>query len=850
MEFSQRKTIKSAKVLEYYLLNVEFIELPLNLLKIPLIMWFAIIFLIILSSFTYSPKVENVEGVSFELAQLRKSAIDSVVYKLDIDLRPGQTSDVMIAFDLDKAKLGEELHIDFKSICDSVATLLVNGRCVGESRGIVREHIVVDQEYLADGYNEIFIEFIPGTEPMNINSEYLYTLLVPDRARELFPCFDQPDLKASYILRLVVDEQWECVSNSPVSQSYSMNDGYKVVEFLPTEPLSTYLFAFAAGKFQKSLHSSSGRQIIIYHRETSQQHISQLDSIAYQVFSALDWLEEYTSIDYPFAKYDLVIIPGFQFGGMEHTGATFYNASLMFLPENATLAQRLRRDMLIAHETAHMWFGDYVTMEWFSGVWIKEVFANYFAAQMIRPHYSGIDFKLQDLSFNVSAYQEDRTLGANPIQQELPNLRYAGLIYGNIIYQKSPVVMEMLSEKMGPEAFRSAIREYLATYAYSNADWDDLVEIFDRYYHSPGETIEEWSEYWIYGKGMPVVRFEDGQLEGLSESHQNIDVVSVGERSIPLMDGSFYGYVELDTATLDFILENLYDIAPQLSEEKWGSAELVRVSYLMVLYENWIRGNLSSSKFAESLRKWLFIEENQQVLPILLSYISEISAKEGLGSAICADFENDLYRYLNGGGSAKFRTQVLRTLVLIATNKSIVDYIYKVWNKNISVPGLALSENDYIDLSLELAIRRPSEYDAIISEQLSRISNPDKIREYLFVSPAASPSANARDSVFNSFYDLQNRRTEPWVLRSLLLLHHPYWGDYSVKYIYPSLELIEELQRTGDIFFPKSWCKNTLYHHHSLAAKKSVLRFLEDTPELLPLLENKILQSAYHLGIR
>ncbi|MBR4974181.1 MAG: aminopeptidase, partial [Bacteroidales bacterium] len=105
-------------------------------------------------------------------------------------------------------------------------------------------------------------------------------------------------------------------------------------------------------------------------------------------------------------------------------------------------------------------------------------------------------------------------------------------------------------------------------------------------------------------------------------------------------------------------------------------------------------------------------------------------------------------------------------------------------------------------------------------------------------------------SVFNSYYDRQNRMIEPWVLKSLLLLHHPHWGDYSVKYIYPSLELMPELQRTGDIFFPKSWCKNTLHHHYSVKAKESVLRYLENTPDLLPLLENKILQASFHLGIK
>ena len=162
------------------------------------------------------------------------------------------------------------------------------------------------------------------------------------------------------------------------------------------------------------------------------------------MFDALEWQEDFTGIPYPFAKYDVIILPGFQYGGMEHTGATLYTDRRMFLDEHPTLNERLSRSSLIAHETSHMWFGDYVTMKWFDDVWTKEVFANYFASRIVEPLYPDVNHRLNFIRDYIPAsYSEDRTSGANPIKQDLDNLRNAGLVYGNIIYDKSPVIMEM-----------------------------------------------------------------------------------------------------------------------------------------------------------------------------------------------------------------------------------------------------------------------------------------------------------------------------------------------------------------------------------------------------------------------
>ena len=247
---------------------------------------------------------------------------------------------------------------------------------------------MIDRRYLKQGVNSINIFFDVQDQSLNRRDRLLYTLLVPDRARTLFPCFDQPNLKATYTLELAIPKEWCAVANYRIENEEVVED-YKKILFSPTEPLSTYLFSFVCGEFEHCERTRGDRTIGLYHCESDPKRIAQCDDILQEVFYSLEWLERYTAIDYPFGKYDLIIIPGFQYGGMEHTGATLYSDRRMFLSQNPSDNERLSRSRLIAHETAHMWFGDYVTMEWFSDVWTTEVFSNSFSTFLPDPMSGG-----------------------------------------------------------------------------------------------------------------------------------------------------------------------------------------------------------------------------------------------------------------------------------------------------------------------------------------------------------------------------------------------------------------------------------------------------------------------------
>lgn len=822
---------------------------------------FLFIISLLFSMATYSNKITEGAGVPWELATLRKQTIHNLEYKLSFTIPKVKaeivTGKVLIHFTLSEKT---PLIVDFREEADKVRSLLLNGKQVPYR--VSNEHIIIDQKNISKGTNELNITFIAGNQSLNRNDEFLYTLLVPDRARTLFPCFDQPNLKARFTLELQLPASWSAVSNSGVTKEMTAGEKKNLL-FATTEPLSTYLFAFAAGEFKQAKATRKDRTIAAYYRETDEKKIAQLDTVFSQIFDALEWQEAFTGIAYPFSKYDFVVLPGFQFGGMEHTGATFYNDRRIFLNEHATPDEELERTQLITHETSHMWFGDLVTMNWFDDVWTKEVFANYFASVMSEPVFPKVNHRLNSLkTFTAASLSEDRTLGTTSIQQPLDNLSNAGLIYGNIIYDKAPVMMQKLVGIMGWEAFRSGIRQYLTTYAYGNATWDDLINILDS---KTDADLTSFSNVWVKQKGMPdislipsengfIVRQTDPWKRGLvwpqrfamkvmGEKDTLIHVdLRTSECEIPLgfaagkllpnYDGQGYGRFLLDKSTADYLLNHW-------AEEK---DDLARQSYLMTLYENRLCFRISNSDFVRSLLVGLKYESNDLVASSIVSYLwNSVLELRGDERGVA---ETNLFDLSNEHPLTSCRIQIKRMLRDVAESPKVVGELYEIWD---AASDQLLSERDYTSLAYNLCLKMPEKYETISAKQRARISNSDRLREFDFIIPSLTPDSLKRDSLFQSLSKAENRRIEPWTQTVLAFLNHRSHEAGSVKYIRPGLELLKEVQRTGDIFFPRGWANALLGSHRSTEAYQAVKTFFAEHPDYPQLLKNKILQAAYPL---
>lgn len=818
------------------------------------------------------------KGVSLELANHRAESIKNIVYSLQLTIPPDKESAILgeETISLEISDISHPLILDFKVPVAYLKDVSVNGKEIEYS--FEDEHIIIDEEFLILGANIIAISFRVGETSLNRNEEFLYTLFVPDRARTAFPCFDQPNLKARYNLTLKIPKDWQALANGSLARTESNGD-LKTLIFEETQPLSTYLFDFVVGDFKVVEQEIGGRKMTMLHRETDSIKVTRnLEAIFELHKTSIEWLEEYTGIEYPFQKFAFALIPSFQYGGMEHPGAITYKASSLFLDESATQNQLLGRASLIAHETAHMWFGNLVTMDWFNDVWMKEVFANFMAAKIVNPTFPDVNHDLRFLLAHYpGAYAVDRSSGTHPIQQPLANLEDAGTLYGSIIYQKAPIVMRKLERRIGKDMMRQGLREYLSEFAYGNATWDDLIGILDSVSE---EKVTNWSNQWVKSKGMPSIfpyirtrkdssirefslhqrDFNDGdniwsqQLSVMLETEDTInyydldfsnEMVEIDEAKglrkasflICNTQGYGYGYFRLGPLTRERLLNSMHDFEdPVLRGVGW-----------MGLWEEFLRQRIASGAMLKAILSNLESEPDLLIQQYLLGrlqnlYWKFLRTEQRLEQANI--IEDVLWHQIEILSDIKLKSAYLKTYRSIALTDEAVNILHQLWNKELVVEGIKLSENDYTQLAYELALKQWPDYEQVLDEQLLSIENIDRKARMVFVRPALSASQDIRDAFFESLKDVANREHESWVQQAIGFLHHPLRASQSEKYITPTLEMLEEIQQTGDIFFPKRVLDNTFWGHQSEEAVNNVRQFLYRNNHYPENLKNKILQAT------
>ncbi|WP_417799441.1 M1 family metallopeptidase [Tenacibaculum sp.] len=806
-------------------------------------------------------------GISLELAQFRKQQISNVVYKLHFSI-PSQKENAIpsvleISFDLTNAE--NDLILDFNEKTNHLKKIQVNA--INTPIIHTKEHIIIDKNLLKSGKNIIDINFDAGELSLNRNKEYLYTLLVPDRASTLFPCFDQPNIKALYNLTITAPKDWKVLCGAFEKQQLEKGD-FIEHQFKQTDKMSTYLFSFVAGKFKENNTNPGAFNMRLLYRESDSIKIKEsLATIFNTHQNSLAFLEDYTLYKFPFQKMDFATLPPFQYGGMEHTGAIQYRESSLFLDENATQTRKLNRAKLIAHETSHMWFGNLVTMRWFNDVWMKEVFANFMADKIMNPVFPDINHNLGFMmSHYPSAYSEDRTKGSNPIRQPLDNLKNAGALYGRIIYNKAPIMMRQLELLLGKENFQKGTQHYIATYANDNADWNDLVAIFNDL--SP-KDITQWSQVWVNSPSRPIISdaisYNDGKINAFNIYQKAEDKSNnIWEQSFSI--GLVY---EDEIKTIHVNLnkqENTINEAIGFPKPKdiiynytglgYGIFPLNTIDIHLIkddvarghsyinLYENMLHGNITPLNTFNLFLKGIQSEKNELIVNYLSGGITAIFWK-----FLSKDQHNEL---LNTTESAVFELlqtelpkNIKKTLFNLysnlAYNENGKENLFQLWNKTLVIDNLTLNETDLTKLVTKLSIYKHVKSEEINKQQLENITNKDKKERFLWLLPALSNNEKLRDDFMLSLKEAKNREKESWVEAALTAIHHPLRQQSSIKHLKLCLSLLEEVQLTGDIFFPKNWLTSSLGNYTSKEANAIVQEFLNNHKNYNPILLKKLL---------
>jgi aminopeptidase N len=817
-------------------------------------------------------------GVSYKLATERKRLFKNIEYDLSFSIPEDKSAVIKGKVEISFESLRrEDIVIDFRVKEENIQKVIIAGMPVDYK--FSRGHIIIPKKEVRNGSNSMTIHFIAGDGSLNRKDDFMYTLFVPDRASTAFPCFDQPDMKAIYTLNLEIPGRWQAVSNGQV-ENISGNDSVKTISFRPSKPLSTYLFAFAAGKFDTLSHLENGRRITIFHREDDSLTVSRNIGVIFNShFRSLEWLADYTGISYPFDKLDIVLIPDFQYSGMEHPGAIYYRDSPMFLNENPSVNQKLSRANLIAHEVSHQWFGDLVTMKWFNDVWMKEVFAGFMADKIVNPQYPEINHSLNFLlSHYPRAYSIDRTEGTNPIRQNLDNLLFAGTLYGDIIYHKAPVMMMQLELLMGSDSFREGLRKYLSEYSYENADWNDLISILDPL--TPAD-LEKWSKNWVEKAGMPDIKAgielsADGTIIdyriiqssnttgkpllgmkfNISESSGynnpgyacalNSETLNITELRgkmfnnwiLPNSNGLGYGTFYPDSISMQHLLNDTTYLADNLQ----------RASWCVTLNEIFLNRRVSPLKYFTSIVNNLNAEKEPLIRQYLLNNLELVWWRFLTDNQRIESSELLESVFLNLISTSKIsddeKKPLFWTFGRTAISQNGLRYVFNTWCNKSGPKGIKFDETDYMNMAFELAVRGIPDADSIIIAQEERIKNRDRLAKYRFMMRAVSADTAIWNSFFKSLSDPANRRPEPWVTEALQYFYHPLRSSWSVKYLKSSLDLLPEIQKTGDIFFPKSWLDATLRGFNSGEAYDVVESWIKENPKVSVNLKNKVLQSA------
>jgi puromycin-sensitive aminopeptidase len=327
------------------------------------------------------------------------------------------------------------------------------------------------------------------------------TQMEPTDARLAFPCWDEPDFKAVYAVTLAVGDDLLAISNGAEVARTPLGDGRVEVRFADTIPMSTYLVAFVVGPLEATdAVDVDGVALRVVH-VPGKEHLT---SFALEVGAfCLRLFADYYEIPYPGDKCDLIALPDFAAGAMENLGAiTFREAVLLIDPTESTQGELQRVADVVAHELAHMWFGDLVTMKWWNGLWLNEAFATFMelaAVDAFKPEWQRWVAFTNERS---AAFAVDSLASTRPVEFPVTSPEEAEGMFDLLTYQKGGSVLRMLEQYLGEDAYRAGIRRYLAAHEYGNAETTDLWDAIEQ---ATGEPVRRIMDTWIFQGGHPVV---------------------------------------------------------------------------------------------------------------------------------------------------------------------------------------------------------------------------------------------------------------------------------------------------------------------------------------------------------
>jgi aminopeptidase N len=457
---------------------------------------------------------EPIKGLSEKSAKERNLAISDINYLFEIDLRTASKSESFtgkssVVFNFKKESFpSEDLTLDFEG--GDVLDVLINGKKASFEYNSF--FISIKKSLLETGKNTIKVTYskkysLTGsglykfTDSTDGNT-YVYTDFEPYDANLFAPMFDQPNLKASYSLNVQAPKSWTVIS-SVREQLVTEEGSSKMWSFPKSQKFSTYIFSLHGGPYavwsDKVKLKSKEIELRLFARKSLSKFVKPdfWFKISKQGFN---FFEQYFSTEYPYTKYDQVLVPDFNSGAMENVAAVTFNEAYISRENTAPRSQRRKLASVIFHEMAHMWFGNLVTMNWWNDLWLNESFATFMATTGL---YYNTEYTEIWTVFNTRrkqwAYSEDRWRTTHPIEADIPSTSEATANFDGITYGKGAAVLKQLVFLIGEENFKKGLADYFKTYAEKNTLRENFIDSLQAY---TDENLKSWTSEWLQTKGL------------------------------------------------------------------------------------------------------------------------------------------------------------------------------------------------------------------------------------------------------------------------------------------------------------------------------------------------------------
>lgn len=830
------------------------------------------------------PLVERMqsESLSDEYAAVRAMQVSNVSYQLSVVLDKEKTNFEgvsQITFDLIENNTND-LTIDFdKGVVESITS---NGEPVNFTYS--KWFITVAKEALNAGKNTLVITYNRpyATDGSGLhrfvdpeNSEvYLYTDFEPYDANRLFPHFDQPNLKATYTLDVKAPKDWKVISSTRETEIEALDNANHWV-FPTSKKFSSYVFSLHAGNYTVWEDKFEDIPLRLFARQSQSQYITTKDWFT-PTKQSFKFFNDYFGVRYPFEKYDQVIVPDFNAGAMENVAAVTFSERFVSRGEKST-EQKMRLANVIAHEMAHMWFGDLVTMRWWNGLWLNESFATYMANLAVD---KASDFEnVWDVFYSGTkqwAYTSDDSVNTHAIELSVATTGDAMANFDGITYGKGASVLKQLPYYLGEENFRVGVSNYLKKFSYKNTELSDFMGELGK---AADKDLTQWTQDWLYKAGLNSIsvdyQCEANKISSLSISQTAPEnYPTLREQRVQLGLYSFNGtQMKLAKAIpvlykgeSTVIKEAVGEVCPDIvypNEADWGYVKVVlddksltsvkkhinaienktmRLMLWQSLSDSVDDANLSADEFVQFAMANIHKESDYNVAKkIVDSLMNAMSYLETATRLSVKDFSQThkeaeyLLWHLAKSAEPKSDLQKLwytEYSYLVKTFDHLSN-LEKLLNGEMNIEGLTIDQDKRWRIIARLNRFEHGDYKSLLSNE-KKADSSDKGTKYSIYSEALRPEAAIKAKWFKELTENPNHLKLSTLRYIMAGMFPPEQRSLEKNYEQRIIEHVSTLNNNGDLALLSNFSGRMLPTECTDESQKSLAQLVDSFSDMKP----------------